>query len=229
MNLIDVHVVFTPGFDSEADRDRMLAQLADEPVNVHVIQGSKDSLNKSRISGYQSGAAPFVTYVDPDDMVQPGAFHKLMAAIHAFPDCQYFGGNEYVFEKNLRRFLPFRESPLLLNVLHHLQVMRRGLADTDLWNLYGKDSFVRGQDHLLYVNAIEKAGEFVYLDIPLYDWRRFNPVSVSRSAKAVVDFKALHNRLLAANPKVTLLSEQEFDGNDLVGRGVEVRLSGLFR
>jgi hypothetical protein len=228
MNLIDVHIIFTPGFDSEADRDRMLAQLADEPVNVHVIQGSDNTLNNSRIRGYQSGVAPFVTYVDPDDMIQPGAFRKLAAAIHAFPDCSYFSGNEYVSTKNLRKFLPFKESRIVFNVLHSLQVMRRDCVNPELWNQYGEMDYVRGQGYLVYLDAIEKSGELVYLDLPLYDWRRFNPASVSRSAKAVVDFKALHGRLLAANPKVTLLSEQDFDGNDLVGRGVEVRLPDLF-
>lgn len=228
MHQIDVHMIFTPDFDSEGDRDRMLAQLATEPVNVHLIEGSDKSLNRSRISGYQSGTAPFVTYVDPDDSIQPGAFHKLAAAIKAFPDCHYFGGNEYVFTENLRRFLPFRKSPLVINVLHHLQAMRRGFADVSLWGEYESGDFVKGQDHLLYVNAIEKTGGFVYIDLPLYDWVRYNPVSVSRATGPMVDFKSLHNRLVAANPKVTLLSEADFQGNNLVGRGVEVRLPDLF-
>jgi hypothetical protein len=225
MTQIDVHVVFTDQYDKQADLDALLGQLADEPVTPHVVAGSTNTLWRSRIEGYSSGSAPFVTYCDPDDSIAAGAFRKLSAAIEAFPGERYFGCNEVQDFPDREAYAAFRSSPLVLNRLHHLQCIHRDVMNPD--TLGGDGSVVAGQDFISYVDAIERLGSFIYLDLPLYRWKRHNPNSLSRTGLAIVNYGVLQRRLMAANPLVTILSEKDFTGDALTGKGVRYLLRDI--
>lgn len=70
---IDCHVLWLPG-----QRDdwwqKCRQSLCGEPVNVHRVEGIPGDYVTARCRAFAVGSAPFVSYVDPDDWVMPGAF-----------------------------------------------------------------------------------------------------------------------------------------------------------
>lgn len=78
--MIDVHVLTHSG-----TRPLWLAQcldsLAAEPCTVHVVQGTEGSIAAGRARGFALGSHPYVTYVDSDDYVLPGAMAAVVRAL----------------------------------------------------------------------------------------------------------------------------------------------------
>lgn len=81
---IDCHVLWLPG-----QRDDWWQQcrqsLVGEPVNVHRVEGIAGDYVTARCRALQVGAAPYVSYVDPDDWVTRGAFSHCLWRLAA-PD-----------------------------------------------------------------------------------------------------------------------------------------------
>ena len=78
--MIDVHIL-THG-ETQEQLDRCIASLDGQPVIIHVVQGIDEwPPENGRRLGYSKGSAEFVSYVDPDDWVEPNAFDRLLAAI----------------------------------------------------------------------------------------------------------------------------------------------------
>jgi hypothetical protein len=73
MNLVDVHILTMPGMNQDWFEQAM-ESLRNEPVNVFVVPGYAGDLSRGRVDGYAQGTAPFVSHVDADDYVLPGAF-----------------------------------------------------------------------------------------------------------------------------------------------------------
>ena len=78
--MIDVHVL-----THSATRPEWLAQclesLASEPCTVHVVSGTEGCIAAGRARGFALGEHPYVTYVDSDDYVLPGAMAAMCAAL----------------------------------------------------------------------------------------------------------------------------------------------------
>lgn len=89
MNDIDVHIIVPPKWKNDGERkwfDQCIESLETEPVNIHLVDRVQDDTRRARFTGYQQGSAPYVSFVDPDDYVMPGAFSSAMDAWAAKPD-----------------------------------------------------------------------------------------------------------------------------------------------
>lgn len=116
-NLIDVHLITHN--EPQWQLDRCLDSLKSEPINLRIFQGFDEwPPIQGRALGYSKGTAPYVSYVDPDDYIVPGAFTKLLTAIQSGDyDAAY--GWEIVIIKGVQG--------KILKVPHHAFVLRRGL------------------------------------------------------------------------------------------------------
>lgn len=116
---LDVHVLVLPDtrqdWQSQALASvRAAAQLADYPVHVHVVPGSREHFGLARGAGYAAGSAPWKTYIDEDDIVLPDAFQVIGRHLEgpeaAILPREYVQQNGVILAKTMRR--------------HHLPVYR---------------------------------------------------------------------------------------------------------
>lgn len=71
--MIDVHVLTYSG-TVQPWLDQCLESLSREPnLTVHVVQGDEGNVGAGRARGYRLGTNPYVSYVDSDDYILPGA------------------------------------------------------------------------------------------------------------------------------------------------------------
>lgn len=117
--MIDVHILT---LDSERKDwlEQCLASLVNEPIDLHVIEGTIGHIGDGRARGFAIGEHPLVSFVDPDDYVLPGGFAACENYLNDHHECEAVGTHEFIFVegKNISRC---RES----KTPHHLIVFRR--------------------------------------------------------------------------------------------------------
>jgi hypothetical protein len=91
--MLDVHVLLhNSNAEWEAQcRSSIEAAVcrAPFPVSVYYLDGEPGHIGRGRALGYAKGVNAFVTYVDNDDYVRPGAFAQLDAALKNNPDAVF--------------------------------------------------------------------------------------------------------------------------------------------
>lgn len=78
--MIDVHVLTYSGTRLDW-LSTCLRSLADQPCRVHVVQGVEGDVGAGRAHAYTLGEHEFVSYVDSDDYVLPGALAACLEAL----------------------------------------------------------------------------------------------------------------------------------------------------
>lgn len=81
--MLDVHILTLP--DRQHELARCLATTESSMANVHVLDGYAGHIGRGRVQGFSTGDAPFVTYVDDDDMLVPGTLDLLARLLEANP------------------------------------------------------------------------------------------------------------------------------------------------
>lgn len=173
-NKIDVHILVLPS------TDRRLLQLCidsfvDEPVKLHVIDGIPGHVGKARVNGFQQGDLPYVSYVDPDDLVISGAFSACLDVLQDRPDaCGAYTdellidpqGN--ILEPSLWSGIPW--NPLLQlepKYLHHVCVMRRSYVE----KYYLEMIRWKSMSELVLKGLLVNHGPWIHVDQFGYKWR----------------------------------------------------------
>ncbi len=77
--MIEVHVVYTPGHDPPLEG--IMRGLRREPVRVRIVIGSRGRLGLCRAKAIAESRAQWVSWVDPDDSIEPGLYRVLEEAI----------------------------------------------------------------------------------------------------------------------------------------------------
>jgi hypothetical protein len=80
MEPIDIHIAHLPGENPEWWQ-QCQQSLAGHPVNIHNLDGVQGDVYATRRRGYSLGCAPWVSFVDPDDIVLPGAFESCLRTL----------------------------------------------------------------------------------------------------------------------------------------------------
>ena len=121
--MLDVHVLTMPttrpawAAQRRASIDGAIA-AAGFPVVLHEIPGVVGHIGKGRAAGYALGVQPYVTYVDDDDWLEPGAFSALHTALLSGHDAICPGETEVLGWHRTKRSTP-----------HHLICYRREVAN----------------------------------------------------------------------------------------------------
>lgn len=74
--MIDVHCLVHTA-NVTAYEEQIIAQMKQEKcANFHIIKNGKN-IGLGRVCGFLTGNAPYVSYVDYDDLIEPGIFTKI--------------------------------------------------------------------------------------------------------------------------------------------------------
>ncbi len=163
---IDCHVLFLDGANAEFLRD-CLASIP-SGLNVSLVSGVAGNLGESRVKGFKTGNAPFVTYIDYDDLFCADYFDEAIEILESRNDVVAVGPTWAAFgmRETIGKFPA------------HGTVYRRA----DIEPLYARmRAFLYYPDTAMR-NTLKKKGEFVCLETLGYLWR-IHPAQMSLGAK----------------------------------------------
>lgn len=91
---IDVHVLISPDTSRvwvQQCLDSIAQAQVRSPIPVHLftVAGPVGHIGMGRWHGYGLGSAPYVTYVDDDDYLEPEAFELIAQALRLGPDAVF--------------------------------------------------------------------------------------------------------------------------------------------
>lgn len=154
--MIDVHVLHLP--DERADwRAACDASLIGHPIVVHHLDGIRGDYFAARRRGFAAGNHSLVSYVDPDDTVEPNAFAFCASALDANPNALAVYTECLCIRENNSRVTA---RPFSFPRPHQLIVARRSFvesvidkvaSDVDLWHVARKTGHVLKIPYVGYV------------------------------------------------------------------------------
>jgi hypothetical protein len=173
--IVDTHVILLP--DTPRDWWRQCRRsLEGEPIRLHEVEGVAGHIGKGRAKGFRLGDAPYVSCVDPDDLVIPGAFAACIDALEKHPEACGAYTDELRMDREgnisgagLWSGRPW--NPLLQlepEYLHHLFVIRRRYVEPHLAELADKWPYLA--DFVLK-GLLTAYGPWVHVDRFGYKWR----------------------------------------------------------
>lgn len=126
--MIDVHLLLRGNENMDWLR-QCRASLEGHPITLFVEPGIEGDLNCARMDAIAKGSAEFVSFVDPDDIVLPGAFQVCLDAIDghggAYTRELLIRADGSVIGENRQPGTP-RTNPM---VAHHVVVVRRSVVE----------------------------------------------------------------------------------------------------
>lgn len=168
---IDCHVLYC--HEPKNWLEGALRSLENEPVNVHLCPGIAGHVGLARSNAFKQGSAEYVSFVDGDDEVMPGAFDAALAVLDAHPevvstycDIQLIGapdGEGYI--KN--EWNPVKQLTHSAEV-HHLHVMRRGAVEKCLVEL----AKWKGFEEYLLMGLLCQYGKHYHIPTQQYRFRQ---------------------------------------------------------
>ena len=130
---IDVHLLTLD--EPEPWREECLASLSGAPIRLHVLPGLRGRLGQARAAGFARGSLPLVSFVDPDDRYEAGAFAHLADALDACPQAVLAYTDETLMDEQGRHigvrrsaYSAFQHAHSASHV-HGLIVMRRSAVE----------------------------------------------------------------------------------------------------
>lgn len=141
--MVDVHIL-TMGDNRGAWLRECLDSLQSEPVSIHLRPGIPGDTAAARTAAFKAGVNPYVAFVDPDDVIVPGIFAKLVGLLESEPIAVAAYSDETLMDAN-GDFIGFGWSidpkPYIMagydlrchevggRYIHHLRVMRRSVVE----------------------------------------------------------------------------------------------------
>lgn len=82
MNRCDLHVIVCEFCNPEWTKE-LMADLCEQPVNLHLPPCVHGNVGAARAAGFAMGTAEYVSFADPDDRIMPGAVAACIEALDA--------------------------------------------------------------------------------------------------------------------------------------------------
>jgi hypothetical protein len=184
MNPVDLYVLKWNSNDRPEWLKQCLDSLAGEPVNLGVFDGALE-IGKARAAAIREGAAPYVSFVDDDDWVEPGAIQKCVGFLEynksfvgTYTDLNYRKMNGDLIRSSTKGIWCPRKQMMDMGggSVGHLSVFRRDAVTSFL---PGLEKIGRIEDLWLYA-MLAKKGPWKKLDIVGYN-KRVGYESASRN------------------------------------------------
>lgn len=177
MEPIDVHIAHQPGENLDWWQ-QCQDSLAGHPINIHNLGGISGDVYTTRRMGYLLGSAPYVSFVDPDDIVLPGAFESCLECLEKDPDLAgaYTGSDlidhtgavkqhNYTGRPWARRFI--WSDPQI----HQIVVMPRVLIEKIMMAYPDPDPDLKLMADRVIFALMSTLGDFAYSGLTGYRWR----------------------------------------------------------
>lgn len=187
----DVHVLTQDA--SSQYWDQCFTSLESEPVNVYRMAGIAGHIGDARVQGFARGTAEYISFVDDDDYVLPGAFEACISFLDANPDYVGVGTRELV-QPNIESE-DLEESPMRaveitatkhVRALHHIVVMRRDVVQHHVSVMH---RFQQLAERSLYIELLVHGYKFKKLNIFGYVWRSGTNGSHTTAYAVHTDFR----------------------------------------
>lgn len=174
---VDVHCLHIPSTDMNLWKECQ-SSLLGEPINLHIVQGIVGNIEEGRVKGFRIGNSPYVSFVDPDDIVLPGAFASCIEALEknkelcgAFTDELLINGNGDTTSKGIWSGKPWHPLKQLdQRYLHHVTVMRRCYVE----KYYDDLILLRHLGEYILKALITEHGPWMHVNHVGYKWRVWN-------------------------------------------------------
>lgn len=127
--MIDVHIINT----DRPYRKRCVDSLSGEPINLFEAPFIKGRIGKARVNGIKMGTSEFVSFVDDDDILVPGAFTRALDILQQGFSAYY--SNHYVMDVDGKVYGRWFDKPAKAigfsqeTQMHHIVVYRRELIE----------------------------------------------------------------------------------------------------
>ncbi len=168
---------------------------------VRIVRGEENQgIAAATNRALQHASAAWISLVDHDDALSPGAVAEIARVIRARPDAQFVYTDEVIADARMRPvgyMLKPAYDPVLLsgvNYINHLSVYRRDRL-TALGGF--RDGFQGSQDYdmlLRYLDGLDPS-KVLHLPYPAYVWRRheasfsteFKPLALGTARRALAE------------------------------------------
>lgn len=180
MNPIDVHILHTPN-ENQQWRAQCDESLIGHPINTHHIPGIIGDVRQSRRNGFSQGNAPYVSFVDPDDYVEPGVFQRCLDELLAYPSVcgVYTLSNKIIVNADGTESPPellhnFQQWPLpvmgRLLEIHQIVVMKRECVKYVFDHHFDEIPKMQHAETWMYWNMATRS-PWRAIDFAGYNWR----------------------------------------------------------
>jgi hypothetical protein len=168
---VDVHMAHMPGELVNWNK----CDISNQPIVLHHIDGIPGNILQTRIDGFSLGTHKYVSFWDPDDTIEPGAFQQCIDFLELYPK---YGGcytNSTIIRDGKHPTAMYKQHKWSLEYhsksplpVHQLVVVRREVIQQATHNLPPiSDSQLCEQ--LIYAHCAVIA-PFYFLDINGYNW-----------------------------------------------------------
>jgi len=172
--LVDVHMLRLSKTDPVL-LEQCMASLRDEPIYLHHLDGEVGHIGRGRVNGFMCGSAPYVSYVDPDDLVVPGAFEACVEELEQQPEACGAYTDELLIDENGKTLGPGMWSGIAWNpllqleprYLHNGAVMRRCFVEKYLLELKRWPNMAE----FVLKGLLAGCGPWIHVDRVGYKWR----------------------------------------------------------
>ena len=182
MNQIDVHILHMPN-ENQNWWEECKQSLNNHPINIHELSAIEGDQWTARLNGFRAGNAPYISFVDPDDVVKPDIFQKCLDILESNPNiCGVYTNSEIVDEKgkvigprlmNDKDQWTMERHLRLPTPVHQIAVMRRDVFEQAI-ELIGEPLNTHGLVEFMIFSYIAVVAPWYFLDEIGYQWRRHN-------------------------------------------------------
>ena len=153
--------------------EECLESLANEPTNVHFIEGTFGHTGKYRAEGFAAGDAEYVAFVDPDDVVFNGAYQACIDYLDENPDVgvvctqeltEWPGGRSVITPANID--MP---NYRITRMIHHIAVARRSIMENYIDFIA---QFPFRCERALWMEMYKDGVEMRFIEKVGYKWRK---------------------------------------------------------
>lgn len=173
MPRVDVHIAI--GHDEPWLTD-CVNSLMREDVNIWFVPKIEGDTAAAREAGFRKGSAPYVSFVDPDDLVVPGVFERCVAALDqhwewvgCYTDESLITADGdflmHGWSIDPRPFEAMGYRHELMQGIHHLRVLRRSIVERCL------PLKTKRMPEPVLMHEMRKYGELGHIPIVGYHWR----------------------------------------------------------
>ena len=212
-------------FVDDCSPDRSMAQVeafAAADPRVRMIRMPENAgAGPARNRGIEAARGKYLSFIDPDDWVDPRFYSLLWDGVLAHPDCDIIKGssifieayaNRYVSRKNqhnerIRRQLAQGTPLYLVSFPHHSSALYRAALFEDPAVRYGASRI--GQDFTFLLRVCLKTQRIAFVDDALHYYRCGRPCSTTQSWTK----RRLDGNLQSLEEKIDTLAAHGLDKN----------------
>lgn len=178
-NLIDVHILHMP--NENQDWWKLCdASLKNHPINIYNCDGIYNNVGEARKLAFSQGTSPYVSFVDPDDIVLPGAFQQCLDVLEQNPNIcgVYTTSNIMTPDGIVNKYImkPYRPWSLINQQnncleIHQLVVMRREYVTLFYDTTYPRFPLTNLYSNSLLYLGLANIAPWISIDFVGYTWR----------------------------------------------------------